>query len=176
MRFSIAVVVISATCSLAGADEAAKKQLPKRCVAESPNDVPCSAIAGTYRLRIEPVTHDDRCFIKKPIEADVTLGLPLKDGLGLVDTKAQKLVKKLGWKQRKIDDRGASADLRDGVCCIDLRLTETSGKPKNETERRLIVHMAAGRTVVNAVAEERIMPDHGDDCQNDLVVTAKRIK
>lgn len=174
MRIIIALAAIGAASSASHADAPARRQLPKRCVADSPIDSPCAAVPSTYRLRIEPVEHDDRCFITKPIETQVWIGKPLQ--YGLVQLRANDLVKKLRWKQRKDDDHKASADIRDGVCCIDVRLTQTTGKPNNETERRLIVHLAAGGSVVNATAQERIMPDHGDDCQNRLVVVAKRVE
>jgi len=170
-----AIVLALAACTQSSAAPAPPaRQLPKKCVAESPSDVPCASFAGTYRVRVSPRADNKKCIVGKPIDATIKVGKALDKGLAELDAKA--LLAKLGFRPRKDDTPEAGAAVRDGVCCVDVRLTETTGKPDDETERRLILHIARGETKAVGLAEERIMPDHGKDCQNDLDVEVTIVK
>jgi hypothetical protein len=143
------------------------------CSAPSPPaGEPCTSIEGTYRLKLTP--NDSPCVLTKPIEATFTIGKPL--GNGRVTFGSRDLVKRLGFKPRRDDTVAASAAIREGVCCIDLRLTETRGSKGNETERRLIVHLARTAAAINTTATERVMPDRGDDCQLDITAQATLVR
>ena len=123
------------------------QQLPKKCAAESPRDKPCKTAGGVYKVRLELDPGEAApCFGKKPVETTVRLKANTTYG----DRRV--LTWELGALLRALNlrDKAPSlgSDVRDGVCCIDIDVSEEAkGK-----FRRLVLHLASGETVVTAEA------------------------
>src|SRR5262245_10583312 len=96
--------------------------LPKECAAESPADAVCTSYGGTYRITIRP--GETPCFVMKPVTATVKIdGKKELRGIGHAK-ELEPLGRALGMKN--VETR-VGADVRDGVCCVDLRLSAGSG-------------------------------------------------
>jgi hypothetical protein len=124
-------------------------QLPKECGAESPIDLPCSSYAGTYRVTVRQPAPDgpSTCVVKESVTAAVTLtGARGYDGFGHA-TGLEALGNALGMKAKP--DHRIGADVREGVCCVDLELSDQSGNSPT-----LVVNIARGASVLSAKAKD----------------------
>lgn len=137
-------------------------QLPKKCAADSPVDEPCKSYGGTYRVSLRPRDGEKKCLLeKKPVEARVKInGSKTYRGMGQAPELAA-LAKALGFPK---SDLRIGADVRDGVCCIDL---EVSPKGRDAFVR---VKMARGARVVSGKAKERDVPSGYNECDAELDV------
>lgn len=158
-------LAIGALCFLATA--AVADPLPKKCAAESPDDTPCSKIAGKYKIELAP--REKSCVVKKKTSAIVTI----KSEGNRPKFDAAPLLRALGLRPLKTDPPELSSAIRDGVCCIDLRLYGQQGK----NNQRVLIHMAAGATKVGADGKDRWIDDKDDMCgDEELDVTVTRVK
>jgi hypothetical protein len=139
--------------------------LPKKCAAESPVDAPCTSIGGTYRIRITPrASAKEHCFVTRSVEGKLTIdGNATYKGLGQA-SELDELGRSLGLEK---PDLRIGAAVRDGVCCIDLILSD--GK---DVARNAKIHLARGASKVNAKGKERRVAGR-DFCDEDLVVDAE---
>lgn len=171
-----AVAVVMAAVKLRAASEAvapgpdggtAPAPLPKRCAAESPVDLPCTRIAGRYRIELIP--REKRCVVAKRTSAVLRVF-----GEGRSPRfDATPLVRALGLTPGKDDAPELGAAIRDGVCCLDLRLYGTRGA----REERVIVHLASGATVVGGWAKDRWFVDTPYGlCDEDVDVVVTRLR
>ena len=138
-------------------------QLPKKCAADSPVDEPCTSYGGTYKISVRQREGEKRCLTtKKRAEARVKIsGTKTYEGIGQA-TELAAYARALGFPK---SDLRIGADVRDGVCCIDL---EVSPKGRDAHVR---VKMARGKTVVSAKAKERDMRGiHECDALLDVTV------
>jgi hypothetical protein len=141
--------------------------LPKKCAADSPADEPCATYGGTYRVRLTPrPSASESCFVKKPIEALVTVnGTASYRGVGQAE-ELRAFGKALGLRNPELR---LGADVRDGVCCVDLDVSDQTAK-----YRRVVVHLARGASVVIAKAKERAT-SKTQFCDEELDVTAELV-
>jgi hypothetical protein len=146
-------------------------QLPKECAAESPVDEACTAITGRYRIELAPRQGTKSCVLAKKASAILTVSSEGRTP----SFDAKPLVRALNLRQRKDAAPVLGADIRDGVCCLDLRLY---GRPKKGRSQRVMVHMAAGASVVRAKADERWVDDVGPGMcgDEDLDVTVTKLR
>ncbi|MDX2092376.1 MAG: hypothetical protein SFX73_31220 [Kofleriaceae bacterium] len=121
--------------------------LPQKCAADSPRDQPCTSYGGTYKVLLEPDPDEKpSCFGTKALETTLRLKGDTKYG------NRRDLSWELGGllKALKVRDKAPSlgSAVRDGVCCIDLDVSEEA----NGTFKRVVIHLASGASVVNAKA------------------------
>ncbi|MDB4962053.1 MAG: hypothetical protein JWP01_2052 [Myxococcales bacterium] len=85
---------------------------------------------------------------------------------------ARPLVPALGLKPGQNDAPELGAAIREGVCCLDLRLYGRTGTK----QQRVMVHMATGASVVGSKADDRWYDDSTNDMcgDEDLDVTVTR--
>jgi hypothetical protein len=142
--------------------------LPKKCAAESPVDAPCNSFGGTYRIRVAPRDGaKEKCVVAKAIDVKVTIdGSTTYRGRGQAE-ELEALGRSLGLTN---PDLRVGAAVRDGVCCLDLDLSD--GK---DVERRVKLHLARGATKVNAKAQERRVAG-SDFCDGELAVEAELVR
>jgi hypothetical protein len=163
----VLVALIGVVPRAASGEERAPAQLPKKCAAESPMDTPCTAIAGRYQIELAP--RDNSCVVTRKVTGVLTIS-----GEGRKPAfDAKSLVKALGLVPKKGDEPVLGAAIRDGVCCIDLRLFGH----RDKRHQRVMVHMAAGATKVGAKADDRWIedPDDGMCGDEELDVTVTRL-
>lgn len=141
--------------------------LSKKCAAESPDDTPCSKIAGRYKIELAP--REKSCVVKKKASGVLTI----KSEGNRPTFDAKPLLRALGLRPTKDDPPELSSAIREGVCCIDLRLYGQRGK----NQQRVLIHMAAGATKVGADGKDRWIDDKNDMCGDEqLDVTVTRLK
>jgi hypothetical protein len=139
-------------------------QLPTKCAAEFPVDAPCTKLAGKYKIALAP--REKSCVVTKKAAGILTVR-----GEGKAPKfDAGPLLEALGLKPSKKDKPELGAAIRDGVCCLDLRLYATKGA----REQRVIVHMAAGANVVSAQADDR-WSEARDECDEHVDVKVTRV-
>lgn len=139
--------------------------LPKRCVADSPTDQVCTSIKGSYRIELSPATDETACVVTTPVSGILTV-----TSEGKVPTfEAKALSASLGLQEAP----GLGADIRDGVCCLDLRMQGSLG----DRGQRVWVSLAAGATVVSAKVKERwwFLADGDPKCDGPVAATVTRI-
>lgn len=161
-RLAAAAVVLGLTAP-ALAD--APVQLPKKCAADSPVDTPCTKLAGRYRIAL--ARREKSCVVTKKATGTLTVRSEGKQP----KFDAKPLLKALGLTPGTQDQPKLGAAIRDGVCCLDLALYGTKGK----REQRVIVHMAAGASVVSAKADDRWL-EGSDECDEHLDVTVEKLR
>ncbi|MBK9031853.1 MAG: hypothetical protein IPL61_11095 [Myxococcales bacterium] len=171
MRTTIAAMSLAAVLggAPAMADDGPAAPLPKRCAADSPTDTPCPQLAGRYRITLAP--RGESCVVKRK-----ALGVLTVRGEGTKPAfDARPLVRALGLRAGKGDEPQLGAALRDGVCCLDLRLYGHRG----DRGQRIQVSLAAGATTVSAKASDRWTQDDPGraECGDaELAVTAVRVR
>jgi hypothetical protein len=159
-------VVLALLASQASAEP---KQLPKKCVAESPVDEPCTSLKGRYKIELSQRAGASKCVLTKPVSA--VLAITSEGKKPAFD--AQPLIKALGLRPRGKDDvPELGADIRDGVCCMDLRVYGRVGAHS----QRVQLNLAAGARVVSARSKERWIADEGPDMCGDEELDVKVTK
>ena len=144
--------------------DAAVAALPKKCAADSPVDDPCPTYGGTYRIKLTPRT-GEQCIVKKAAEARIRIsGANAYRGIGQA-TELAPLAKAIG---KPNSDLRIGADVREGVCCIDLEIS-----PKG-MDAFVRVRIARGAKVANAKAKERKMTAN-NMCDAELDVVVERL-
>jgi hypothetical protein len=152
-----AVAVVDAAPSPSSSSAA----LPDKCAAESPVDAPCTSYGGTYRIRLAPRPGaKEQCVVTKPVEATVTInGAATYKGM----TKAAELAPLARALGLASPDLRIGAAVREGVCCVDLDLSDGSA-----TERSVRVHLARGDASVNGKAKARVTGSNSCDATLDV--------
>ena len=163
---AIGVVLVVARPAMA---DRRARPLPKQCAADSPTDRPCTRLAGRYRLKLTPRT--GTCVVTAPAEAELTVS-----GEGKTPAlDAAPLVRALGLTPGPDDAPALSAAIRDGVCCLDLRLYGHAG----DHAQRVTISLAAGQRLAKGKAADRWTqdaPGHAECGDGAIAVEATRVR
>lgn len=152
MKNEIAILTSLTLVALGGLSTAGEPiELPKKCAADSPVDLPCTSYAGAYKIRLRPKPAARPCVLVKPVEGKVVLSDQPYKGMEQAKAELAGLAKKLGMKEARLR---VGAAKRAGVCCIDLQLSD-------DARGTVRIHMARGKTKVSAKANDRWVRDDG---------------
>jgi hypothetical protein len=151
-------------CLLLVSSTAVAQPLPKKCAADSPTDAPCRSIKGRYKIELAP--RDKSCVVTKRVSAI----LDVKSDGKKPAFDARALANAIGLRRGHPPE--LTADIRDGVCCLDLRLYGLAGAK----DQRVMVHMAAGAIAVSAKADDRWIAGSKMCGDEDLDVSVTRTR
>lgn len=167
MRLLAAVIAVAAVASPALGQK--PKRLPEVCAADSPVARPCASYAGNYRIRLAPRETDKRaCVVKRRVTATVTLHDKPYTGMELAAELAP-LARAIGMERASLR---IGAAVRDGVCCIDLDLSDR----RDDRDRSVRIHVAAGQRRARAKARDRWVGDKGPKtCEKPLSIEVERL-
>lgn len=149
-------------------------QLPDVCVADAPVDEPCTALRGRYRFEIvRSYAEAPRCVIGKKLAGTLTITSVKGPPSRLIPTfKLTSLRKAL--RLTATPEVSVGVGLRDGVCCIDLRIRGPLTSTRNAD---LKINFAAGASLVGTRAKASWQEANGiDDCEDVVEMTAKKLK
>lgn len=148
------------------------QQLPEVCVAVAPVDAPCTSLRGRYRFVITPRDDGARCVVTKKLTGTLTVtrvqGEPRR---AKPSFKLTSLRKPLGLTAAPKTELGAA--LRDGVCCLDLRVT---GPMASSRRAKLTLNLAAGASKVGTRVRAEWSDDGGASCEDSLDAVVTKLK